>query len=98
MNHHVKAQIRFLCQEEGGYRGTPIYSGYRPTIGIAGYNNDAIVTLSGREYILPGEEAEIEIRFLRPDLVLPRLKPGTELTLQEGSRVVASGQILSVSE
>jgi translation elongation factor EF-Tu-like GTPase len=93
---HARAHIRFLRENEGGYRRTAIYSGYRSTVGCSGQNNDAIITVCERPYLLPGDESEIALRFLRPDLVLHRLEPGMEFTLQEGSRVVATGRLLDV--
>lgn len=91
---HARAHIRFLRPDEGGCRRTPIYSGYRPTVRSGGQNNDAVITFTERAFILPGEEAEIELRFLAPDLVVHSLLPGVELTLREGNRVVATGRIL----
>jgi len=93
---HATARIRFLRKDEGGCRRTAIYSGYRPTVRSGGQNNDATISFSEREFILPGEEAEIELRFLVPDLVLHRLAPGMAFTLREGARVVATGRILDV--
>ena len=45
------------------------------------------------DWIAPGEESDVEVQFL---LVNDYVRPGFRWLIQEGSRVVGSGEVLEV--
>lgn len=45
--------------------------------------------------LAPGDSAEVQIKFLSPDLVKPRLAPGAKFNLWEGGNF-ADGEVLTV--
>jgi elongation factor Tu len=100
MNHHYfRARIRLLGTEEGGRR-TPVLSGYRPMLNFepsqSNRFNDGILTLVACDMLDPGEFCDADIELLCPELVPVELKPGVPFNMNEGSIVVATGEVLEV--
>src|SRR4051812_26619197 len=97
----VKAVFRLLRTEEGG-RQTGIFSGYRPNH-VFEYGSDntmlagwmGIVLFEG-ESILPGQEKEVTVKFLREQPIGKYLKIGNRWWIHEGSRKVGEAQITEV--
>lgn len=88
----IRAHIHFLSTEEGGRRN-PIFSGYRPPLNFGSrwpsgepMLNDGIVLLDDREQVLPGEECDVRIRLLRPEIVTVEIEPGLQFDVTEGAR------------
>jgi translation elongation factor EF-Tu-like GTPase len=97
----VRARLHLLGTEEGGRR-TPIATGYRaacwidPSDPVAG-GHDGVVTIEGDQRIAPGEEMVVHIRFLPPDLVGDKPRPGVTFDIREGARVVGRATVLSTA-
>ena len=91
----VRATIDLLPTEVSG-RSAPITSRYRPNHNFAADNNREMcigeVELTDREWLHPGESAEVTITFLASP-VLPKLVPGLSWRIQEGGRLVGVGTI-----
>lgn len=92
------AKIRMLTTEQGG-RQVSIYSGYRPHFCFKERVNEGMFdgTISfEKEYIHPGEQATVNVHMHHPEYVSELLKPGQKFTINEGARVVATGEIIEV--
>jgi elongation factor Tu len=87
-----KAEVYCLKKEEGG-RHTPFVSGYRPqfrTTDVTG-----VVKLpEGREFVAPGENAEMEVELIQPIA----MDQGLRFAIREGGRTVGSGVVTEVVE
>jgi len=94
-------EVRFKTTKEGG-RKTPVGSKLDHEAGVDWYGcafvvggdaHDCRLLLEGRCFDL-GETYEVSVKFLRPDLVLPKLSVGKKILLREGAREVAKGKVL----
>jgi hypothetical protein len=65
-------------------------------MGLDGEYFDWRVYLEDEVKLEPGGTYQLQVRFLNPALVLPRLHPGKDVTLREG-KLVAEGKVLQVS-
>ncbi len=88
----IRAHIHFLSTEEGG-RSNPIFSGYRPPLNFGSRGpsgepmlNDGIVLLDDRDRVLPGEECDVRIWLLHPEMVTVDIEPGLQFAVTEGPR------------
>lgn len=88
-------RVRFKRTDEGGRQGPVVRETYHCMFIVDGVTFDCRLYPQGRTLEL-GVEYEVPVRFLSPDLVVPRLAPGRLITLREGKEV-ASGQIVSVT-
>ncbi|GAB3919824.1 hypothetical protein [Mucilaginibacter myungsuensis] len=67
----VKAKFRVLTADEGGERKCFISSGYRPDHVFETFEDGVIrahmgdITFFDREQMLPGDEAEVVVRFFK---------------------------------
>ena len=93
----LEAEISFLPTEQGG-RSAPAPSGYRAAhdFGVGGMLNDAMHEYVGCQSIAPGSSAKANLWFLAPEYQSRRLHPSFRFPVQEGSRIVGHGVILSV--
>jgi hypothetical protein len=93
-------EVRFKTTEEGGRRSaiyaTPDKNFYSCPMGLDGEFFDCRVYLEDQVKLEPGGTYRLQVRFLNPALVLPRLRPGKPITLREG-KIVAEGTVLQVS-
>ena len=105
----AEAVVRWLTTDEGGRQsGPPTAPVYMATAVFQGGDSEAQPgrpTAADRLSILlqkVGQEDELRQRclvgFLVPDLARPHLRPGAELLVLEGPRVVASAQLTTVFE
>jgi hypothetical protein len=92
-------EVRFKTADEGGRRSaiyaTPDKNFYSCPMGLDGEYFDCRVYLEDEVKLEPGGTYRLQVRFLNPTLVLPRLRPGKEITLREG-KIVAEGKVLQV--
>ena len=91
----VEATVRLLSTAEGGRRTAILMNlrEYRCPVGIDGDYFDALVVSVPPAPVSPGESAVVHMQFLSPELALPRLAPGVEITLWEG-HTIATGCVL----
>lgn len=95
MNPHVTAKIHFLRTDEGGRQG-PILRPWRGCLFKIGDDyHDCIMTLPDSGRIDLGSVLVLQLQFLYPQLVLPKLRPGTKFQLKE-LRIIAEGEIIEV--
>jgi elongation factor Tu len=89
-----KAEVYCLKKEEGG-RHTPFVSGYRPQFYFRTTDVTGVVKLpEGREFVAPGENAEMEVELIQPIA----MDPGLRFAIREGGRTVGSGVVTEVIE
>jgi elongation factor Tu len=89
-----KAEVYCLKKEEGG-RHTPFVSGYRPQFYFRTTDVTGIVKLpEGREFVAPGENAEMEVELIQPIA----MDQGLRFAIREGGRTVGSGVVTEVIE
>jgi hypothetical protein len=98
----VRVRFRLLTTEEGGRRG-PIADGYRACWDIGNrtdggermFNDAPLLIEDGDEWIAPGSGGVARIHPLVPEFWAD-VRPGLEVAMYEGSRVVGRGQVLEV--
>jgi elongation factor Tu len=89
-----KAEVYCLKKEEGG-RHTPFVSGYRPQFYFRTTDVTGVVNLpEGREFVAPGENAEMEVELIQPIA----MDQGLRFAIREGGRTVGSGVVTEVVE
>jgi elongation factor Tu len=91
---NYKAEVYCLKKEEGG-RHTPFVSGYRPQFYFRTTDVTGVVKLpEGREFVAPGENAEMEVELIQPIA----MDQGLRFAIREGGRTVGSGVVTEVVE
>jgi elongation factor Tu len=89
-----KAEVYCLKKEEGG-RHTPFVTGYRPQFYFRTTDVTGVVNLpEDREFVAPGENAEMEVELIQPIA----MDPGLRFAIREGGRTVGSGVVTEVIE
>jgi translation elongation factor TU len=89
-----KAEVYCLKKEEGG-RHTPFFTGYRPQFYFRTTDVTGVVKLpEGREFVAPGENAEMEVELIQPIA----MDQGLRFAIREGGRTVGSGVVTEVVE
>jgi elongation factor Tu len=89
-----KAEVYCLKKEEGG-RHTPFVTGYRPQFYFRTTDVTGVVNLpEGREFVAPGENAEMEVELIQPIA----MDQGLRFAIREGGRTVGSGVVTEVIE
>ena len=93
----VKAVIRLLSPEEGG-RQVPVGSGYRPNHNFGNPQSNQFyigqIEVPENTWIHPGETHDLTITFLPGPGLSELLQVGRTWRIQEGSKLVARGQVL----
>lgn len=97
----VKARIRLKPTNEGG-RKTGIKSGYRPNHVFEYKNGNMVSAYMGdvifdeQEWIEPGEEKVVTIRFMSGQAIKDFLTVGRIWWIHEGNRLVAEAEIVGI--
>src|SRR6266699_303491 len=87
-----KAEVYVLKKEEGG-RHTPFFTGYRPQFYFRTTDVTGVVKLpDGREFVAPGENAEMEVELIQPIA----MDQGLRFAIREGGRTVGSGVVSEI--
>jgi hypothetical protein len=94
---NITAEVHMLATDEGGRQGPTPPDMFGCPVGIAGEFFDMRMDLSSVGALPPGASAQVPIRFLRPDLVMPLLHPGEVFTLWEG-KTVGTGKVVQIHE
>lgn len=85
-------EVCFITTAEGGRHGPVKGSFYGCPMFVDGEGFECRLLLEGQVLQL-GESYEVEVKFMNPDLVRPKLSPGKSVSLWEG-REVAKGKVL----
>ncbi|UGQ16156.1 MULTISPECIES: elongation factor Tu [unclassified Borrelia] len=88
-----KASIYCLTKEEGG-RHKPFFPGYRPQFFFRTTDVTGMVTLEGKEMVMPGDNVDISVELISSIA----MDKNVEFAVREGGRTVASGRILEILE
>lgn len=96
----VRACIRLLTEQEGG-RSRPVLGGYsyRPNHDFSLRTGEmcmGFIELPAGQDLAPGESIEIVLELMAWPGLLPLIHPGRVWRIQEGPKVVGSGEILEV--
>ena len=91
---HFRAEIYVLKKEEGG-RHTPFFDGYKPQFYFRTTDVTGEITLpEGVEMVMPGDNANIEVRLIVP----VALEKGLRFAIREGGRTVGAGVVTDILE
>ncbi len=90
---HMKfeAEIYVLKKEEGG-RHTPFMTGYKPQFFVRTTDVTGTVTMEGREMIMPGDNAKINVELIYKIA----MEEGLRFAIREGGRTVGAGVITKI--
>jgi elongation factor Tu len=87
-----EAQAYILSKDEGG-RHTPLFSGYKPQFFVRTTDVTGEITLpSGTEMIMPGDDAQINVKLIQP----VAMEEGLRFAIREGGKTVGAGVITKV--
>jgi hypothetical protein len=79
----IAVDLRLFAQSEGG-RATATRPDQHGCVFVyEGENFECRVLLSEVGPVAPGQQVTVGIKFLRPELIKPRLRPGSRFTLRE---------------
>lgn len=98
----VIAKFHVLSTEEGGKRKTGIKSGYRPNHVFELLENKPFHTFIGEitfndvEFIYPGEEKTVTVRFLRSDTMEKYIHVQRTWFVYEDPNLIAEAEILQL--
>ncbi len=88
----IIASVQFILTDAGGRKSPVLASVFKCIFDHGGELNDCALMLNGFGDVWPGQQIKVPIRFLRPDLVRPRIKSGDGFKLRE-DRTIAEGII-----
>ena len=95
----VRARIAVLATKDGG-RSSAFTKGYRPNHNFGSSENRSFligqIEVPEGEWIQPGETREVFVRFLNVRGLAQELNAGRNWRIQEGSKLVATAEVLSV--
>jgi len=93
----LEARIAYRSTDESGRSG-PVCSGYRPDhdFGLIGELHGALHEYPDQGWVYPGTEARALLWLFAPKLQSCRFHPGVRFTVQEGRKVVAYGEVVTV--
>lgn len=98
---HVIAELTFLPKEEGGRSSLPLlpwtakgYGGYMPHLVVENGTEYLGVRFVGGPQPVFGVPAVYDLVLMYPGVDYSPLVPGVIVTVREGGRVVARGQVL----
>lgn len=89
------AKIRLLSEEEGGRRSPTPPDQLRCILEFEQSNFDCVLELTEVGPLAPGQEAQVPIALLVPELVKGRLYPGARFRLRD-YRVIGEGEVCEV--
>jgi hypothetical protein len=87
-------EVRFKTAAEGGRQGDIVGNYYGCPLVVDGEAFECRLPLDGKTLHL-GETYELPVKFMNPDLVMPKLSPGVSVTLWEGKEI-AAGKVISL--
>jgi hypothetical protein len=87
-------KVRFKRMDEGGRRGGLTCGVYHCICYLDGVAHDCRVYLEERTLEL-GQEYRVPVRFLAPEIVIPKLSVGKIVSLWEGKEV-ATGEVVAI--
>jgi hypothetical protein len=93
---HILAEVRLLKTTEGG-REQPTPSDFFDC-SAGGEYFEMRMDLRGIGCLSPGSTAQVPIRFLRPEFILPWLGVGAVFSLREVEKIIGSGKVLEFYE
>ncbi len=86
-----EAEVYVLKKEEGG-RHTPFMAGYKPQFFVRTTDVTGAVTMEGREMIMPGDNAKINVELIYKIA----MEEGLRFAIREGGRTVGAGVITKI--
>ncbi len=88
-----EADVYVFSKEEGG-RQTPFFTNYRPQFYFRTTEVTGTITLpDGVEMVMPGDNAKFSVELVKSIA----MEVGTEFSIREGGRTIASGKITKVN-
>ena len=88
----IVATVRFYADDEGGRQKLTPPDKFGCLLELDGEYFDCRLLLSGIGAVWPGRRVFVPIKFLLPQLILPRLKPGVRFHLRE-AETIAEGVV-----
>jgi translation elongation factor EF-Tu-like GTPase len=93
----IAAEVRLLAEREGGRMSATPPDHYGCIFVFEGENFECRLLLADAGPVAPGQQAKVGIKFLRPELIKPRLREGSPFTLRE-VRTIGEGTVERVIE
>ena len=87
--HHYEGQLTLRRTSDGG-RALALRSGIRPQVHIDAGRFDVQVDLLSGDELCPGEDAQVAVSFLSPELVHSRIRAGATYPVFEGEHEIGS--------
>ena len=91
----ILAEVHLLATQDGGRKCPTPSDKFGCPVGFEGEYFDMRIDLSEAGSLSPGMTKEVPIRFLWPELILPRLRMGSEFTLWDG-KTIGHGRVTKI--
>jgi len=88
---HIETQVYILTKDEGG-RAKPFTSYSQMMMFSRTWDCAAQVTIPDKEMIMPGEDAKLVLKMMRPMV----LEKGTRFTLRDGATTLGTGVVTNI--
>ena len=95
---HILAEVRLLKTTEGGREQPTPPDFFDCSVDTSGEYFGMRMDLHRTGSLSPGSTAQVPIRFLRPEFILPWLGVGAEFSLREVGKIIGSGKVLELYE
>lgn len=89
---HFKAQVYLMTQDEGGRR-KPCTANMQLMVFSKTWDCAAFVYLEGKEMAMPGEDATMELKLLKPMV----LEDGQTFTIRDANGTIGTGKVTQVN-
>ena len=93
----IAADVRLFAESEGGREAATLPDHHGCIFVYEGENFECRLMLAGVGPVAPGQRATVGIKFLRPEMIKPRLQPGSSFTLRE-LKTIGEGSVERVFE
>lgn len=95
ITYNIKAKISLLPTDLGG-RQNPVATGYRPALAFnTAQHFSGEIELLDQKQLNPGDSGSVFIRLIPAKHIRKNLKSNDAFTLNEGSKAIGSGIIVS---
>lgn len=92
----ITLDLHFLSTAQGGRKTSTPSNKFLCMFKIGNEYHDCQLQLDEVGPIEPGQFAIVPIRFLRPELLVNRLKHGQQVSLCEGPKEIAEGRVIEI--
>jgi hypothetical protein len=92
---HIRAKVRFYESSKGGLKESIPGGVFGCIFGVNNELFDSFMVRPDKGPLNPGDEVEVYIQFLNPQMVVELLKPGTKFILRQ-LNTMGEGEVIEI--